>query len=152
VSRAVRRREDARIYDVLLVEDNPGDVRLVREVITETDQPVELHVAVDGETAMDWLRGRDGEGGARPPDLLLLDLNLPRKGGLEVLAELKSDPRLRHIPVIVLTSSAADRDVRGAYERQANCFVTKPLGLDDFIETVRDIAGFWLRAVELPRP
>jgi chemotaxis family two-component system response regulator Rcp1 len=139
---------EPRIFDVLLVEDNPGDVRLVKEVLTETDEPVELHVAADGESAMAWLRD---PGPGRPPDLLLLDLNLPRKGGLEVLEELKADPALRRIPVVVLTSSAADRDVRGAYDRHANCFVTKPLGLEDFVSTVRDIAGFWLRAAELPR-
>jgi CheY-like chemotaxis protein len=142
------RHGEPRIFDVLLVEDNPGDVRLVKEVLTEADEPVELHVAADGELAMAWLR--DPASG-RPPHLLLLDLNLPRKGGLEVLEELKADPALRHIPVVVLTSSAADLDVRGAYDRHANCFVTKPLGLEDFVATVRDIAGFWLRAAELPR-
>jgi two-component system, chemotaxis family, response regulator Rcp1 len=145
-----RRRAEPRIFDVLLVEDNPGDVRLVKEVLTETDEPVELHVATDGESAMAWLSDAGTSG--RPPDLLLLDLNLPRKGGLEVLDELKADPDLRRIPVVVLTSSAADHDVTGAYDRHANCFVTKPLGLDDFVAAVRDIAGFWLRTAELPRP
>jgi chemotaxis family two-component system response regulator Rcp1 len=135
---------------VLLVEDNPGDVRLVKEVLTEADEPVELHVAVDGESALAWLQAAGSAG--RPPHLLLLDLNLPRKGGLEVLDELKADPQLRRIPVVVLTSSAADHDVRGAYDRYANCFVTKPLGLDDFVAAVREIAEFWLRAAELPGP
>jgi two-component system, chemotaxis family, response regulator Rcp1 len=140
-----------RPWDVLLVEDNPGDVRLIREVLAEAEERIELDVAPDGESALALLRGTGPRGIPHRPDLLLLDLNLPRKGGLEVLDELKADPDLRRIPVVVLTSSAADHDVTGAYDRHANCFVTKPLGLDDFVAAVRDIAGFWLGAAELPR-
>jgi chemotaxis family two-component system response regulator Rcp1 len=141
-----------RPWDVLLVEDNPGDVRLIREVLAEAEERIDLDVAADGESALARLRGTGQRGVPHRPDLLLLDLNLPRKGGLEVLAELKADPVLRRIPVIVLTSSAADHDVLGAYDRHANCFVTKPLQLEDFIQAVRGIASFWLRAAELPRP
>jgi two-component system, chemotaxis family, response regulator Rcp1 len=140
-----------RPWDVLLVEDNPGDVRLVREALAEADQRVDLHVAGDGEAALAWLREPGPDGGQRRPDLLLLDLNLPRRGGLEVLADIKADPLLRRIPVVVLTSSAAEHDVTGAYERYANCFVTKPLGLDEFIAAVNEIARFWLRSASLPR-
>jgi chemotaxis family two-component system response regulator Rcp1 len=143
---------DDQAFDLLLVEDNPGDVRLVREALAGTEWRVELHVATDGEAAMAWLRGpRARPGGARRPDLLLLDLNLPRRGGLEVLADIKADPALRRIPVVVLTSSAAEHDVAGAYDRFANCFVTKPLGLEEFVAAVRDIARFWLRSASLPR-
>jgi two-component system, chemotaxis family, response regulator Rcp1 len=137
-----------RPWDVLLVEDNPGDVRLIREVLADAPERIALQVAPDGESALTLLRTLT----PRHPDLLLLDLNLPRKSGLEVLTELKADPLLRRIPVIVLTSSGADHDVLGAYDRHANCFVTKPLQLDDFIDTVRGIASFWLHAAELPRP
>jgi two-component system, chemotaxis family, response regulator Rcp1 len=140
-----------RLYEVLLVEDNPGDVRLVREALSETDRRVDLHVVGDGEAAMSWLRSPGPGGRARRPDLLLLDLNLPRRGGLEVLADIKADPELRRIPVVVLTSSAAEHDVAGAYDRFANCFVTKPLGLEDFVAAVREIARFWLRSASLPR-
>lgn len=141
--------------EVLLVEDNPGDVRLVREALAETDRRVDLHVVGDGEAAIAWLRGGAGPtraaGRVRRPDLLLLDLNLPRRGGLEVLGDVKADPVLRRIPVVVLTSSAAEHDVAGAYDRYANCFVTKPIGLDDFVTAVREIAGFWLGSASLPR-
>ena len=140
-----------RVFEVLLVEDNPGDVRLVREALAETDRRVDLHVVGDGEAAIAWLRGGGPAGRVRRPDLLLLDLNLPRRGGLEVLDDVKSDPLLRRIPVVVLTSSAAEHDVAGAYDRYANCFVTKPLGLEDFVTAVREIAGFWLRSASLPR-
>jgi CheY-like chemotaxis protein len=131
---------------VLLVEDNPGDVRLVREVLADAPEAIQLRVAPDGESALTMLRG------GSHPDLVLLDLNLPRTGGLEVLTELKGDPALRRVPVVVLTSSAAEHDVLGAYDRHANCFVTKPLRLDDFVDAVRAIAGFWLHAAVLPQP
>jgi chemotaxis family two-component system response regulator Rcp1 len=140
-----------RPWDVLLVEDNPGDVRLIQEVLADAEERIELRVAKDGESALALLRAADRQG-PRRPDLLLLDLNLPRKGGLEVLAELKGDPALRRIPVIVLTSSGAEHDIVGAYDRHANCFVTKPLQLDDFIDVVQGIAAFWLHAAELPGP
>ena len=148
---AARADEGDRVFEVLLVEDNPGDVRLVREALAGTDRRVDLHVVCDGEAAIAWLRGGEPGGRARRPDLLLLDLNLPRRGGLEVLDDVKTDPVLRRIPVVVLTSSAAEHDVAGAYDRYANCFVTKPIGLDDFVAAVHEIAGFWLRSASLPR-
>jgi CheY-like chemotaxis protein len=152
-------RRGGRVFEVLLVEDNPGDVRLVREALnlslTGTDRRVELHVAADGEEAMAWLRGAQPEAGGggrrtRRPDLLLLDLDLPGRGGLEVLAEVKGDPVLRRTPVVVLTGSATEDEVAGAYDRLANGLVIKPPGLDEFAAAVRGIAHFWLRSASLP--
>jgi CheY-like chemotaxis protein len=130
---------------ILLVEDNPADARLAREILAKGD--VEIVVARDGVEALAALRSAD----AALPDLVLLDLNLPRVGGLEVLAEVKADPVLSSVPVVVLTTSRADRDVRRAYELHANAYVTKPLGLAGLTETLRTFAAFWLRAATLPR-
>jgi CheY-like chemotaxis protein len=137
--------------EILLVEDNPGDVRLVREVFREGRVPCTFQVAVDGEEALAFLRQEGAHAGAVPPDIVILDLNLPRKDGREVLAEIKADPRLRRLPVIVLTSSAADQDVMKAYDLHANCYIVKPVDLDDYSEVVRVIEDFWLATVELPR-
>jgi two-component system, chemotaxis family, response regulator Rcp1 len=135
---------------ILLVEDNPGDVRLTKEALRESPLGAELWVAEDGVEAMDFLR-RVGKHVAAPrPSLVLLDLNLPKKDGLQVLREIKSDPELRRIPVVILSTSRADWDVRASYENQANCFITKPVHLDQFLETVRTIGDFWLSVVELP--
>jgi chemotaxis family two-component system response regulator Rcp1 len=135
---------------ILLVEDSPGDVRLTQEVLRDAKIANELHVVGDGEAAMDFLRRR-GEYQDKPrPDLVLLDLNLPRKDGREVLAEIKADPELRPIPVIVLTTSAADRDVLQSYEAAANSYITKPIDLNDFIAVVRTLEDFWLSIVRLP--
>lgn len=135
---------------VLLVEDNPGDVRLTQEVLRESPVPTEVAVAGDGEEAMAYLRA-EGEHARRPrPRLVLLDLNLPRKSGLEVLAECKADAELRRVPVVVLSGSAANHDVARAYDLHANAYVTKPLDLTEFIATLRAVEGFWLDLATLP--
>ncbi len=137
---------------ILLVEDSPGDIRLTREVLRDAKIANELHIVGDGERAMAFLR-REGEyGGMQRPDLILLDLNLPRKDGREVLAELKEDPELHLIPVIVLTTSAAEQDVLRSYDLKAACYITKPIDLDEFISVVRSIESFWLSTVRLPLP
>ncbi|HUE97028.1 MAG TPA: response regulator [Longimicrobiaceae bacterium] len=136
--------------EILLVEDNPGDVRLTREAFKDAKVRNNLHVVDDGVKALEFLRS-EGEYAAAPrPDLILLDLNLPRKGGREVLQEIKSDPDLLQIPVVVLTSSEADQDIAQAYELHANCFITKPVDLDQFLSVVRSLEDFWLTIVRLP--
>ena len=141
---------NARTFHLLLVEDNPGDIRLTQEVFSESRLTIKLDVARDGVQAMDYLSGA-GRSPERPlPDLILLDLNLPRKDGREVLQEVKSDPRLRCIPVLMLTTSRAERDVRDCYERHATCYLNKPLDLDEFVALVRLIEQFWLGTALLP--
>ena len=135
---------------VLLVEDNEADVRLTREALREAGENVRLSAVVDGEQALAFLRRQDGFADAPRPDLVLLDLNLPRKNGLEVLEELRADPSLAPIPVIMLTSSAAHSDVEAAYARGANAFVVKPLELDAFMDLIGAIRGFWLEVAQLP--
>lgn len=136
--------------EILLVEDNPGDVRLTREALKEAKVRNNLHVVDDGVKALEFLRRENEYEDAVRPDLILLDLNLPRKGGREVLEEIKKDPNLLQIPVVVLTSSQAEQDIAQAYELHANCFVTKPVDLDQFITVVRSLEDFWLTIVRLP--
>ena len=133
--------------DILLVEDNPGDVRLTELALEEVGISHDLQVVKDGKAAVERLRGSESDPG---PDLVLLDLDLPRLHGTEVLEELKSDPELRRLPVIVLTSSTADADVRASYDRHANAYVEKPADVDDFVEVARQIERFWLSTVKLP--
>ena len=142
--------ERSRTWEILLVEDNPGDIRLTEEVLSETSLRHVLRVARDGEQALGMIR-RIGEYSALPePDLVLLDLNLPRKDGRAVLTEIKADPSFSHIPILVLSTSRADRDVRDCYRLHANAYLQKPLDLDAFAELMRGIEEFWLRRVELP--
>ncbi len=139
-----------RSIEILLVEDNPGDARLTIEAMREAKLSNHLHVVEDGVEAMQFLR-REGRFGAAPrPDLILLDLNLPKKDGREVLAEIKSDPALKRIPVVVLTTSRAEQDVLAAYDLHANCYVTKPVDLDQFMKIVQQIDAFWIKLVILP--
>lgn len=140
----------ARPIEVLLVEDNPGDVRLTLEALKEGKVANNVHVARDGEEAMAFLRRQGRFSQAPRPDVILLDLNLPRKDGREVLAEIKQDPNLKRIPVVVLTTSEAEEDVLRTYELHANCYVTKPVDLDRFMTVVRLIEDFWLSIVKLP--
>jgi CheY-like chemotaxis protein len=140
----------ARPVDLLLVEDNPGDVRLTQEALREAPIPVNLSVATDGVEAVDFLRRRGKYQGAPRPDLILLDLNLPRKTGPEVLCEIKSDPDLKRIPVLIMTTSREPSDVQKAYSLNANCYITKPIQLDDFMGVVQSIENFWLRTAVLP--
>ena len=136
--------------DVLLVEDSAAEARLAREALIEATFPVHLHVASDGEQAMEFLRRQGPYREAPRPQLVLLDLNLPRKDGREVLRDIKADDDLRRIPVVVLTTSQAPSDILHAYELYANCYIQKPLELDGFIETVKSIHRYWLQMAELP--
>lgn len=139
-----------RMVDILLVEDNPADVRLTQEAFKETRLQGKLHVVRDGAEALDFLNHNGRYETAPRPDIILLDLNLPKKDGREVLAEIKQDPQFKSIPVVVLTTSNAVEDIRHTYDHQANCFITKPAGLDDFVEVVKRIEEFWLKIAHLP--
>ncbi|MBI2382883.1 MAG: response regulator [Gammaproteobacteria bacterium] len=132
---------------IFLVEDNPADIRLTQEVLREAGVTHRMQVARDGAQALAMLRRLDGYRDLPEPDLILLDLNLPRKDGRQVLAEIKQDPELRHIPVIVLSTSHADADIAGCYQAHANCYLTKPVDLEEFSEMARVLAAFWLRHV-----
>jgi CheY-like chemotaxis protein len=136
--------------EILLVEDNPGDVRLTREALKEGKVWNNLHVVEDGEAAIDFTKQAGPYANAPRPDIILLDLNLPRKDGREVLAILKADENLKRIPVVILTSSKAEEDVLRAYDLSANCYITKPVDFEQFIKVVRVIEEFWLTVVKLP--
>ncbi len=136
---------------IFLVEDNPGDVRLTQEVLCEAKILNILTTAKDGVEALELLRKTRDENTTQLPDLILLDLNLPKKSGLEVLREIKTDPDLKRIPVVILTSSEAERDIVASYNGYANAYVTKPVNLDQFFNVVRAIENFWLEIVKLPR-
>jgi CheY-like chemotaxis protein len=136
--------------EILLVEDSPGDVRLTIEALKEGKVHNNLHVARDGVEAMKFL-SREGEFSDAPhPDLILLDLNLPKKDGREVLKEIKADPRLKRIPVVILTISSTEEDILKTYNLHANCFITKPVDLNQFIHVIKSIEDFWLEIVKLP--
>jgi two-component system, chemotaxis family, response regulator Rcp1 len=142
--------ENGRAIEIMLVEDNPGDVRLTREALKEAKVRNSLSVAGDGVEAMAFLR-REGTHSAAPrPDIILLDLNLPRKDGRQVLAEIKADPELRRLPVVILTTSKAEEDILKTYDLHANCFITKPVDFDQFVKVVHSIEHFWLSIVTLP--
>lgn len=136
--------------EILLVEDNPGDVRLTREALKDGKIVNNLHIAEDGVEALAFLRREGKYRDAVRPELILLDLNLPKKDGREVLAEIKADKDLKRIPVVILTSSAAEQDIVKSYNLHANCYVTKPVDLDQFINVVKSIEYFWLTVVRLP--
>jgi chemotaxis family two-component system response regulator Rcp1 len=143
---------DTRIdpIEILLVEDSPADVRLTEEALKEEKLLITLNVVNDGVEAMEYLRREGAYAKAARPDLVLLDLNLPRKDGREVLREIKSDESLKTIPVVVLTISRAEEDVARSYNLHANCYITKPIDLDQFTKVVRSIQDFWLTIVKLP--
>lgn len=136
--------------DILLVEDNPGDVRLTQEAFEETTLETDLHVVRDGEEALAFLYQRGEFAGAERPDLVLLDLNLPKVDGMEVLRDLKSDRTLRRIPVVVLTGSEAPEDIIESYEQCSNAYLTKPADPDEFVALIEAIESFWLTAAKLP--
>ncbi len=142
---------NTRPIEILMIEDNPGDVRLTQEALKENKMYNRLHVVRDGVEAMAFLRQEGRYADAPRPDLILLDLNLPKKDGREVLAEIKADEDLKRIPVVILTSSQAEEDVLRTYNLHANCYVTKPVDLDQFIRVVKSIEEFWLTIVKLPR-
>ena len=137
--------------EILLIEDNPGDVRLTKEVLKEGKVRNNLQIVGDGVEAMAFLRRENNYAEAPRPDLILLDLNLPKKDGREVLQEIKADHQLRRIPVVVLTTSAADEDILRSYDLSANCYITKPVDLYQFITVIRSIEAFWLTIVSLPK-
>jgi CheY-like chemotaxis protein len=140
----------ARPIEILLVEDSPADVRLTVEALRDAKVRNHLHVVGDGEEALEFLRGHGRHASAVRPDLILLDLNLPRKSGREVLEEVKNDPELRRIPVVVITTSQAEEDIVKSYDLHANCYIQKPVDLDQFVTVVRSIEDFWLTIVKLP--
>jgi chemotaxis family two-component system response regulator Rcp1 len=139
-----------RHIEILLVEDSPADILLTREAFQESRIVNTIHVAEDGIQAMDFLFKRGEYASASRPDLILLDLNLPRKNGREVLAEIKADPELKKIPIVVLTTSSAEEDVLRAYDLNANCYVVKPVGFDNFMQAMQSIRHFWFSVVTLP--
>jgi two-component system, chemotaxis family, response regulator Rcp1 len=136
--------------EILLVEDNPGDVELTREAFEEGKIGNSLNVVGDGVEALRYLRREGQYNDVLRPDIVLLDLNLPKKGGLEVLSELKADPALRSIPVVVLTTSRAEEDIARSYHAHANCYISKPVDFDKFMQVVRALENFWLTVVRLP--
>ena len=136
--------------EILYVEDNPGDVRLTREAIKESKMHNTLHVVGNGVEALEFLRRKGSYASAPRPDLILLDLNLPIMDGREVLAEIKADPELKSIPVVVLTTSSAGDDIARAYGLHANCFITKPVDFEQFTRVVQSIENFWFSVVKLP--
>lgn len=136
--------------EILLVEDNPGDVRLTKEALKEGKVANQINVVMDGMEAMAFLRHEGKYKNAPIPDMILLDLNLPKKNGREVLAEIKMDSKLKHIPVVVLTTSQAEKDIIMTYNMHANCYITKPVDFDQFISVVKSIENFWFTVVKLP--
>ncbi len=144
------RRDECRPIEILMVEDNPGDVRLTVEALKEGKVRNNFNTVGDGEAALAFLRRQGDYAGAPRPDLVLLDLNLPKKNGREVLAEIKEDPDLRRIPVVILTVSKAEQDILKTYNLHANCYITKPVDLDQFLTVVKSIENFWLTVVMLP--
>lgn len=144
-------KEFGKPIEILLVEDNPGDVRLTMELLRESKIHNRISVVNDGIGAMAYLRKEAEFRGAPRPDLILLDLNMPRKDGREVLAEIKQDPDLKRIPVVILTTSSAEQDIVRSYDDHANAYITKPVDLDQFAKVVRSIEEFWFTIVKLPR-
>jgi chemotaxis family two-component system response regulator Rcp1 len=136
--------------EILLVEDNPGDIRLTVEALKENKMPNKLNVVNDGAEALAFLYKRGKYADAPRPDLILLDLNLPKMNGLEILEEIKTDPALKRIPVVIFTASSAQRDIFNSYNHHVNCYITKPVHLEQFIAVVKSIENFWLTVVKLP--
>lgn len=145
------KNETVQPIEILLVEDNPGDVRLTREALKEHRIFNNLSVAVDGVEAMEFLKKTGGYHNAPTPDIILLDLNLPKKDGREVLQEIKQDASLKKIPVVVLSTSESETDILGSYDNYANCYITKPIDFDQFINVVKQLQNFWVSIVKLPQ-
>ncbi len=142
---------DGRPMQVLLVEDSPGDVRLTQEAFRNANSEIVMNVAIDGVEAMSFLRQESAHAEAPRPDLILLDLNMPRMDGLQVLAQIKGDTNLRRIPTVILTTSDAEADIVNSYQLMANCYLTKPVQLDEFETLVNRINDFWLTTAKLPK-
>lgn len=143
--------EDGRLIEILLVEDNPGNVRLTEEALKETNVRNMLNVVGDGIEALDYLRCTGKYSNALRPDIMLLDLNLPKKDGREVLEEVKKDEQLKEIPVVILSTSDAENDIVKAYKHHANCYITKPVNFDQFVDIIKSTIDFWFNIVKLPR-
>ena len=143
--------ENLELVEILLVEDNPGDARLTKDALTDGKVRNNLHIVYDGVEATDFLFKKNQYQNAPKPDLIILDLNLPKKNGQEVLAEIKADENLKSIPVIILTISKAEEDIIRSYNLHANCFLIKPIDLNKFFEVVKSIEDFWLTLVKLPK-
>ncbi len=141
---------DAKPVEILLIEDNPVDIRMTIEALKEFHIANELHIVTDGEAGTDYLHQRGQYTDAPRPDLVLLDLNLPKKHGSKILDEIKADPDLRSIPVVIVTTSDLDEDIMGSYCHNANAFITKPIEFDDFVTMMKTIGEFWLAFVKLP--
>lgn len=150
MSNYARQRSPSEPIDVLLVEDNPGDVRLTREAFETTDAETALHVVRDGDAAVERLTRREGDDPAMPPDLALIDLNLPGRGGCEVLEAIRDDPDLGRLPVIMLTGSEASDDIAQCYDANANAYLSKPSGPDEFSDLMAAVETFWFQHVHLP--
>ncbi len=142
---------NSRVMEILLIEDNPADIRLTMEAFQELKLPNHVHVVTDGVEAMAYLHHQGVHQNATMPDLILLDLNLPLKNGREILEEIKNDEYLRHIPVVVLTTSRAEEDVLQAYRLHVNCYLTKPSDLDQFFTVIQEIQKFWFGIARIPR-
>jgi len=141
---------DGKIIEILLVEDNPGDARLAKEALRESKLRNNLNIMIDGVEAMDYLHKKGKHADSTTPDLVLLDLNLPKKDGREVLAEIKADDKLKRIPVVILTTSTAEEDILKTYDLHANCYISKPIDFDQFMKVVKSIEDFWITIVKLP--
>lgn len=139
-----------KIFDILVVEDNPGDARLTREVLNDNGAFSSLFIVNDGVEAMEFLRNKGKFKDSPKPDLIIMDLNLPRKDGREVLAEIKVDENLKHIPIVIMTISQAEEDILKSYKLHANCFITKPIDLNQFIKVIKSIEEFWFSIVKGP--
>ena len=150
MKRYIAQKIETRPIDILLVEDNPGDVRLTREALKDAKVLNEIYVARDGVEAMQFVHNEGSFANAPMPDIILLDLNLPKKDGREVLAEIKKDPKLRHIPIVILTTSKADEDIIRTYDLHANAYITKPVDLNRFVEIMHALEQFWFTIVKLP--
>jgi chemotaxis family two-component system response regulator Rcp1 len=146
----MKQQDNSKLVDILLVEDNEGDARLAKEAMRDSKIRNTLHHVSDGEEAMAFLRKEGQYAKAPRPDLVLLDLNLPKKDGRQVLAEIKNDDELKRIPVVILTVSSAEEDILKSYNLHANCFITKPIDLSQFMKVVRSVEDFWLTIVRLP--
>jgi len=144
------RKSVIKVIDILIVEDNEGDARLIREVLNNNKIFISLYMARDGVEAMNFLRNNGKYKTSPKPDLIILDLNLPRKDGREVLAEIKNDEELKHIPIVIMTISQAEEDILKSYNLHANCYITKPIDLNQFIKVVKSIEEFWFSIVKLP--
>lgn len=136
--------------EILLIEDNPGDIRLTVEALNESKIINNLNIVMDGEEALNYLKKKGKFSGRKRPELILLDLNLPKKDGREILAEIKADENLKLIPVVILTTSEAEEDILKTYQLHANCYITKPVNIDQFIKVVQTIGDFWFSIVKLP--